>query len=195
VLADEIHADLALFGNVHTPFATVSEAAARNSITFGAPSKTFNMAGIVSAYAVTPNDALRARFYSWLHANELHEAPLFSNIAATAAYTHGAAWLAQLRAYLEDNVRFVEQYLTENIPLISAMRPEASFLVWLDCHALRLPHHELVSLFVDTARLALNDGEMFGAGGAGFMRLNVGAPRSVLRQALERLATAVRCHL
>lgn len=188
VISDEIHADMALFGNKHIPFASVSDEAAQISITFGAPSKTFNIAGIVSSYAIVPNDSLRRRFYTWLEANELNDPPLFSPIATIAAYTQGEDYRQQMLRYIEDNIRFVEDYCREHLPKIKPWRPQASFLVWLDCRDLGLSHDALVDLFVNRAHLALNDGAMFGIGGSGFMRLNVGAPRSVLRQALDQLS-------
>lgn len=191
VISDEIHSDMALFGNRHVPFASVSERAADISITFAAPTKTFNMAGIVSSYAVISNDDLRQRFYGWLKANELDEPTIFAPIATIAAYQEGEEWRKQMLAYVEDNVRFVEDYCREHIPGIRPLRPQASFLVWLNCRGLELSHDKLLDLFIDKAHLALNDGEMFGPGGEGFMRLNVGTPRSVLRQALEQLAKAV----
>jgi cystathionine beta-lyase len=191
VVSDEIHADMALFGHRHVPFATVSEEAAQTSITFGAPSKTFNMAGIVSSYAVVANDTLRRRFYTWLEANELNDPPLLAPIATIAAYRQGEQWRQQMVSYIEENVRFVEDYCREHLPQIRPWRPQASFLVWLDCRALGLSHDALVDLFVNRARLALNDGAMFGTGGEGFMRLNVGTPRSILRQALQQLAAAM----
>ena len=188
VISDEIHADMALFGNKHIPFASVSDEAAQISITFGAPSKTFNIAGIVSSYAIVPNDSLRRRFYTWLEANELNDPPLFSPIATIAAYTQGEDYRQQMLRYIEDNIRFVENYCREHLPKIKPWRPQASFLVWLDCRDLGLSHDALVDLFVNRAHLALNDGAMFGIGGSGFMRLNVGAPRAVLRQALDQLS-------
>ena len=191
VVSDEIHADMALFGHRHVPFATVSEEAAQTSITFGAPSKTFNMAGIVSSYAVVANETLRRRFYTWLEANELNDPPLLAPIATIAAYRQGEQWRQQMVSYIEENVRFVENYCREHLPQIRPWRPQASFLVWLDCRALGLSHDALVDLFVNRARLALNDGAMFGTGGEGFMRLNVGTPRSILRQALQQLAAAM----
>lgn len=191
VISDEIHSDMALFGNRHVPFASVSERAADISITFAAPTKTFNMAGIVSSYAVISNDDLRQRFYGWLKANELDEPTIFAPIATIAAYQKGEGWRKQMLAYVEDNVRFVEDYCREHIPGVRPLRPQASFLVWLNCRGLGLNHDKLLELFIDKAHLALNDGEMFGPGGEGFMRLNVGTPRSVLRQALEQLAEAV----
>lgn len=191
VISDEIHSDMALFGNRHVPFASVSERAADISITFAAPTKIFNMAGIVSSYAVISNDDLRQRFYGWLKANELDEPTIFAPIATIAAYQKGEEWRKQMLAYVEDNVRFVEDYCRERIPGVRPLRPQASFLVWLNCRGLGLNHDKLLELFIDKAHLALNDGEMFGPGGEGFMRLNVGTPRSVLRQALEQLAKAV----
>ena len=191
VISDEIHSDMALFGHRHVPFASVSEEAASCSITFGAPSKTFNIAGIVSSYAIVPSPAIRERFYGWLNANELDEAPIFSPIATVAAYTEGEEWLDQMLRYVEGNVDFVIDWCARNIPEIKPLRPQASFLVWLDCRGLNLPQNELVDLFVNKARLALNDGAMFGPGGEGFMRLNVGTPRSVLREALTRIQNVI----
>ena len=191
VISDEIHCDLTLFGNRHIPFASVSDKAAQISITFGAPSKTFNTAGIVNSYTIVPNDTLRRRFFKWLEANEFNEPPIFSTIAIIAAFQKGEEWRRQLISYIEDNVRFVQDYFKEHIPSIKPLRPQATFLVWLDCRELGLDHKGLIDLFVNKARLALNDGETFGPGGEGFMRLNVGAPRAILKAALERLAAAV----
>lgn len=192
VISDEIHCDMALFGHRHHPFASVSDAAARCSITFGAPSKTFNMAGIVSSYAIVPDATLRKQFFGWLEAGEFHEAPLFSVVATEAAFTpEGEAWRQEMLRYVESNVELVETFLQKHIPNIRAIRPEASFLIWLDCRRLGLTHDALIDLFVNRARLALNDGEMFGPGGEGHMRMNIGLPRIQLVEALERLRTAV----
>ena len=192
VVSDEIHCDMTLWGNRHIPFASVSAEAAACSITFGAPSKTFNIAGIVSSYAIVPNEEIRRLFYRWLEANELNEPTLFAPIATMAAFSQGEAWRQEMLHYIEGNIRLVIEYCTAHIPQIKALCPQASFLVWLDCRNLGLNHEQLVKLFVDRAHLALNDGEMFGPGGEGFMRMNVASPRSVIRQALEQLAEAVR---
>ena len=192
VVSDEIHSDMALFGHQHVPFATVSEEAAQISITFGAPSKTFNIAGIVSSYAIVPNPTLRRRFYTWLEANELNEPTLFAPIATIAAYSQGEEWRRQMLRYVEENIRFVEDFFHAQMPQIKPLRPQASFLVWLDCRALGLNHDQLIDLFVNKARLALNDGAMFGPGGEGFMRMNVGTPRAVLQQALQQLSEVLK---
>ena len=188
VISDEIHCDLALFGNRHIPFATVSDEAAKCSITFQAPSKTFNIAGIVSSYCIIPNEKIRCSFYEWLEANEFDYPHLMAPIATMAAYGQGEEWRRQLLRYLEGNVRLVEDFCATSFPKIRPMRPQASFLMWLDCRAMGLKQEALVDFFVNKARLALNDGVIFGLEGEGFMRLNIGEPRSVLYEALLQLS-------
>lgn len=191
VISDEIHAEMTYPQFRHHPFATISEEAAACSVTFMAPSKTFNIAGIVSSYALVPNTRIREKFYSFLEAGELNAGTIFAFIATKAAYTYGAEWLQQMRSYVIENVNFVDEYLKKNIPQIKVYRPQASFLVWLDCRELKLTQPELVQLFEDKAGLALNDGTMFGKEGEGFMRLNIGCPRSILNKALESLKKAI----
>ena len=191
VISDEIHCDMALWDNKHIPFASVSDEAAEVSITFGAPTKTFNMAGIVSSWGIIPNEELRKPFYKWLTANELNEPHLFAPIATIAALQQGEEWRQQMLRYVEGNIDFLIDYCQKYIPKIKPLRPQASFLVWLDCRELGLNHKELNDLFINQVHLALNDGEMFGAGGEGFMRMNVGTQRSVLKEALERLKVAL----
>ena len=191
VISDEIHAEMTYPQFRHHPFATVSPEAAACSVTFMAPSKTFNIAGIVSSYAIVPDAELREKFYSFLEAGELNAGTIFAFTATKAAYTYGAEWLQQMRSYVIENVNFVDEYLKKNIPQIKAYRPQASFLIWLDCRELGLSQPDLVHLFEDKAGLALNDGTMFGKEGEGFMRLNVGCPRSILSKALESLKKAI----
>ncbi|MDE5660797.1 MAG: PatB family C-S lyase [Muribaculaceae bacterium] len=189
VISDEIHCDMALWGKKHIPFASVSERAANCSITFQAPSKTFNIAGIVSSFSIVPNPELRKRFYGWLEANELNEPHLLAPIATMAAYTdEGNEWRKRMLSYIEDNVRFVEEFCRDNLPGIRPVRPDASFLIWLDCRALGLNQAELVDLFINKAGLALNDGSIFGKQGEGHMRFNIGFPRAMLLEALTRLS-------
>ena len=192
VISDEIHADLILPPHKHHPFATVSEAAAQNSLTFMAPSKAFNMPGLGSSYAIAVNEDIRRRFRDFMEAGEFCEGHLLAYIGAAAAYTHGEEWLEQMLGYVQGNIDFTENYLKEHIPGIGMIRPQASYLIFLDCRALGLPQEELVKFFVEKARLALNDGTMFGKPGEGFMRLNIGCPRSVLERALQQLAVAVK---
>lgn len=191
VISDEIHCDMALWGKRHIPFASISSEAASCSITFQAPSKTFNIAGIVSSYAIVPNDTLRTRFFGWLEANEFNAPDIFAPIATIAAYTQGNEWRRQMLGYIEGNINFVIDYCRQHIPAIRPLRPNASFLIWLDCRNLGLGHNELIELFEKKAGLALNDGEMFGPGGKGYMRLNIGAPRQIIEQAMHALRSAV----
>ena len=194
VISDEIHCDMALFGNKHIPFASVSPEAAACSITFGSPSKTFNIAGIVSSYAIVPDESLRERFFGWLEANEMNAAPMFSPIATIAAFKHGEEWRQEMVSYIEGNVEAVINFCARELPQIKPLRPQASFLVWLDCRALGLDRDQRNDLFINKAGLALNDGETFSPGGEGFMRLNVAVPRSVLMKAMNQLKDAIiRC--
>ena len=191
VISDEIHSDMALWGGKHTPFASVSDKAAQCSITFGAPSKTFNIAGIVASYAVVPNSELRERFYGWMEGNELNQPNIFATIATIAAFDNGEQWRQEMIEYIKGNIEFVEQFCCQYIPQIKPIRPQASYLVWLDCRGLNLNHEQIVELFTKRAKLALNDGAMFGSEGSCFMRLNVGTTRAVLATALEQLKSAV----
>ena len=191
VISDEIHCDMALYGHKHIPFASVSPEAASCSITFSAPTKTFNIAGIVSSWCVVPDEKLRTHFFGWLKANELDEPNMFAPIATVAALRNGEEWRREMLRYIEGNIDFVTNWCAERIPQIKPLRPQASYLVWLDCRGLGLSHDDLIDLFVNKARLALNDGAMFGPGGDGFMRLNVASPRKLLEQALLQLEDAV----
>ncbi len=191
VVSDEIHADVELFGNRYTPFATASKEAEEISVVFSAPSKTFNIPGLVSSWCVVKNPRLRTDFFHWLEINEFSAPTMFVTIATEAAYNHGEEWLDELLHYIEGNILFVENYLKEHLPKIRTMRPQASFLMWLDCSDLGMDSSHLGQFFVEKAHLALNNGEMFGCGGECHMRLNVGCPRSVLAQSLDRLREAV----
>lgn len=191
VISDEIHCDLAIYGHKHIPFATVSDEAAEVSITFSAPTKTFNMAGIVSSWVIISNDTLRERYFSWLEASELNEATMFAPFATIAALKEGEPWRQELLKYLEGNIDYIIDFCHQHIPQIHAVRPDASYLVWLDCRGLRLSHDALIDLFQNKAGLALNSGTMFGKQGDGFMRLNAGCPRATLQLAMEKLRDAI----
>lgn len=192
VISDEIHAEMVYPQYKHYPFATVSEEASNCSIMFMAPSKTFNIAGIVSSYSIIPNDTLREQFHSFLEAGELNAGTIFAYTATEAAYTYGAEWLQQMRIYIIENVRYVDDFLMKYIPQIKVYQPQASFLVWLDCRDLHLTQPELVQFFEEKAGLYLNDGSMFGPGGEGFMRLNIGCPRATLEVAMNALKKAIK---
>lgn len=192
VIADEIHADLTLPGYEHTSFPTVSDTALHNSITFIAPSKTFNMAGLASSVCYVPDPDIKKWFFGFLDANELSLGSLFAYIAAEAAFAYGEEWRLQLLAYLQGNIDITEQYLQEHLPMIKMMRPEASFLLWLDFRELGLPHNKLVDLLIHKAKVGLNSGLDYGTDGEGFMRMNIGTPRANILEALERIRQAIK---
>ena len=192
VIADEIHADLTLPGFQHTSFSTVSEEALHNSITFIAPSKTFNMAGLASSVCYVPDADIKKQFFGFLDANELSLGTLFAYVAAEAAFAHGNEWRLQLLDYLQKNIDFTEQYLHDNMPEIKMMRPEASFLLWMDFRAWNFPHKELVDLLVKKAKVGLNSGLDYGPEGEGFMRMNIGTPRANVQEALEKIKGCMR---
>lgn len=191
VISDEIHADLTLPPYHHSTFALVSEKARMNSLVFMSPSKAFNMPGLASSYVVIENESLLNRFRTFMEASEFNEGHLFAYLSVAAAYSHGTEWLDQVIDYIQGNIDFTENFLKSNIPVIGMIRPQASYLIFLDCRKLGLKQEELNRLFVEDAHLALNDGTTFGKEGEGFMRLNVACPRSVLAQALQQLERAV----
>lgn len=187
VISDEIHADLTLPPHVHSTFAAVSEEARQNSLVFMSPSKAFNMPGLSTSYCIVKNENLREKFQSYVNANELGQGHVFAFNSVAAAYGNGTEWLDQMLGYVQGNIDYTDDFFQKHIPRIKVIRPQASYLVFLDCRELDLPQDELIRLFVDGAHLALNDGAMFGKEGAGFMRLNVATPRAVLRQAFLQL--------
>lgn len=191
VVSDEIHGDLMLGGRRHLPYLSVSDDARATGVMLGAPSKTFNIPGLVSSWMVVKNAEKREPFYKWLEVNEFSAPVMISTIGAEAAYNNGEAWLDQMLAYVESNIDFVTDYCARNIPGLKVIRPEASFLIWLDFRKLLSCQSEIMDLLLDKAHLALNDGTMFGSQGAGFARLNIGTPRCVLAQALDSLREAV----
>lgn len=189
VVSDEIHADLTLPPYQHVPFAKVSAEAAECSITLMSPSKAFNMAGLTSSYSIICNEALRERFHRHLEHSELNLGHAFAFISVAAAYSHGTEWLDEMLTYVQGNIDYMEHYLETSLPQVSMIRPQASYLVFLDFRKLGLSQAELNALIVDKAHLALNDGAMFE--GEGFMRLNAASPRSVIEEAMHRLEAAV----
>lgn len=191
VVSDEIHADLALFNHKHIPFASISEMAKQNSITLMAPSKTFNMPGLCSSFFIIPNDEKRKRFQKIIQNLECGGGNLYAYEATTAAYRYGKQWLNELIEYLEENVNYVDDFIRQNIPQLKIMKPQASFLIWIDFKALNLKDSELQHLLIYDAKLGLNDGPSFGQGGGGFARLNIACPRSILKEAMRRLKMAL----
>ncbi len=190
VLTDEIHADLTLFGHQHIPFATLSDQAAQNCLTFMAPSKTFNIAGFSTSYVVGANPQLMAAYRKKQNGLQLHMGHIFSGVALESAYNEGKEWLTELLSYLEANISFVEQFVQAEIPDISFFKPEATYLVWMNFKAWGMSQRELKHFMIHKAGVGLNDGLSFGEEGNGFLRMNVASPQHVLKQALTNIARA-----
>ena len=200
VISDEIHADLTLPGHQHVSYSNVS----KKGITFMAPSKTFNIAGLGSSVCYISDEALRKRFFGWLDALGVAGGNIFAFTAAEAAFAHGEEWLRQMLEYLNENVKTLEQFLNERMPKVKAVLPEASYLAWLDFSDYGLTHGQLKDKLLNEAKVALNDGTTFGVRdhkgatteiGDAYrccFRLNLGCPKSMLLDALERIAQAVR---
>ncbi len=189
ILSDEIHCDLLIEGAKHTVTATLSEEVARNTVTFMSAAKTFNVPGLATSFAVIPDGDLRRRYGLTRAGN--NNGNLFGYAATEAAFRHGDEYLEQLRAYLTENVRYFMDFVATRIPRLKAYGPEGTYLGWLDCRGLGLGPVELQRFVRDKARLALNDGYIFGPGGEGFQRVNLACPRSMLKEAMERLEAAV----
>lgn len=190
MISDEIHSELILNGNRHTPFAAISPEFEANSVTCFAPSKTFNIAGMHCSVAVVPDKDLRQRFND-ARAGIQGSPDLFATYAMEAAFKYGDEWLEQALKYIEGNLEFTLKYFAERIPRIKPNRPEGTYLMWLDCRSLGMDAKALRAFFNQTAKVGLNDGATFGPGGEGFQRLNIACARSILAEGLRRIEVAV----
>lgn len=191
VLADEIHSDLILPGHVHTPYAALGDAFAAHSATCLAPSKTFNLAGLQTAFTLIADPLARERYNHELQRSGFYAPNAFGATAAEAAYTSGDEWLDALLIYLQANVRLIDDTLLNHLPGITWSQPEGTYLAWLDCRAWGLSDAELTTWFKEEAKVGVNDGHTFGDSGSGFVRLNFGCPHAVLREGLQRISSAV----
>ena len=191
VVSDEIHGDLIYKGNIFTPFANANDSFSQNSIICTSPSKTFNLAGLQTSCVVIPNEDLRSSFNKVLQSNGLSGISVFGVVAVQAAYDHGEEWLVQLLEYIEDNLKYLEQYIAEHIPQLTVVRPEGTYLVWLDCHRLRLGKWELKQFMLEEAKIYFEEGFIFGPEGEGFERINIACPRAILVEALDRIRQTI----
>ena len=188
VISDEIHGDLSLYGRRLVPFCSVSEAAARIGMIFTGPTKAFNLAGLSNtAYYIIPDKEKRERYLATLSRAKLNEASIPTLVAVTSAYREDTTWLEALKRYIEGNVERVMEFFAEHELGMVPLRPEASFLVWIDCRKLGLTQDVLLERFNKGAKIIPSNGSSYGTGGEGFIRLNIGCPRSVLEEALERI--------
>ncbi len=189
ICSDEIHADIIFPGHYHLPIASLSQEIAKKTITLMAPSKTYNIAGLGCSFAVVQNPELRKKLQK-AREGLVPEVNLLGYTAALAAYQDGDEWLSQLLLYLEGNWNTLEHFISENLPDIKITPLEGTYLAWLDCRDLDL-NPSPYEFFLQEARVAFNDGKIFGTGGEGFIRLNFGCPRSMLVEGLERMKLAI----
>ncbi len=190
ICSDEIHCDLVYSGHTHRPIASLDPEISRRTITLMAPSKTFNLPGLYCSFAIVEDTELRQRYVK-AGKGLLSHVNLFGYQAALAAYQHAQEWLSELLVYLQENRDFLYDYVQQNLPGMRMAKPEGSYLAWLDCRTLNLQPNPY-EFFLKQARVALNDGAMFGPGGEGFVRLNFGCPRATLVEALERMKDAMQ---
>ncbi|WP_081157803.1 MalY/PatB family protein [Ensifer aridi] len=191
VISDDIHCDIRLNDRPHVVFSSISEAAAAKSFICTAPTKTFNLAGVPSATLSIADSKRREELFRVMQASFMVNANFFGRIALEVAYSSGDQWLDHLTPYIRDNVDLVLSRAAESLPGISPIRPDASFLVWLDAREVDARVGGVHRFFVERAGVNLYDGRVYGPGGEGFIRLNVGCPRSVLEEALARMASAL----
>ncbi len=191
VFSDEIHADIIFKPHKHIPTAEINNTLANRTIAAYATSKTFNLAGLQLSVNIIPNDTVRERFKLTLERLHLTMSNIFGIVGTQAAYEHGEQWLDELLIYLWQNYIRVKNYLRDNIPEITVIEPEGTYLLWLDCRKLEMSDEELAAFFVQKAGLALTNGIMFGPGGGGFMRMNIGCPQSSIIKGLESIKKAM----
>jgi cystathionine beta-lyase len=149
------------------------------------------MAGLHTSVIIIPNAKLRSRFEKTLRSNGLSGIGTFGVVALQAAYDDGEEWLEQVLNYIEDNLRYLEEYVSRHLPKMTVVRPEGTYLAWLDCRRLGLDKWELKRLILNEARVYLDEGFIFGPEGEGFERINIACPRSVLAEALDRIKNAI----
>jgi cystathionine beta-lyase len=191
LISDEIHSDLVFKGYKHIPVAPLAEDTLNNSITLLSPSKTFNLAGLAESFAIIPNMELRRKFTGTLKKTGADMLNIFGLETAEAAYTYGESWLEELKVYLEGNLETLIEFFEKNITQIKVVRPEATYLAWLDCRGLPVPAEKLKGFFTFEAGVGLNDGITFGKEGIGFLRINFACPRVLLLEGLEKIKDAV----
>jgi len=195
IISDEIHGDIVYPPHRYTPLGSLSAEVAQRSVTCLSPAKTFNVAGAVDAVAVIANSEDRERFDAFVERYQITRPNVFTSAAVEAAYREGEAWLEALLVTLQGNVDFVRTFLAANVPGVKLVEPEGTYLLWLDFRELGLDAKELARFLAGEAKLALNAGYWFGREGAGFARMNIACPRSVLAEAMARLAQAVQQRL
>lgn len=192
VVADEIHEDLVMNPEKrHIPFASLGDEFAQNAIVCTAPSKTFNLAGLQTANVIIPNQKLRDIFSAQYNRNSFRLTNVLGMVAAEVAYRDGEPWLNAMLDYVRANHAYFADAINENVPELRVLPTDSLYLAWIDCRGLELDAAALNTFFLTEARLWLDDGRKFGKEGFGYMRINLGCPRSVVEEAVSRITAAV----
>lgn len=193
ILSDEIHGDIILGDNKFIPLASISQEISDITVTLSAPTKTFNLPGVAGSFVITENKEILNLYKKEVERTGIGVKNVFSIAATVAAYTEGEEWLNALNIYLEENSKYISSYLKENIPEIKFIKPEGTYLAWLDCRELGFESHKrLISFIYEEALVGLNDGKSYGDDGEGFVRLNFAAPKSVVAEALKRISESYK---
>lgn len=191
VVSDEIHSDITFKGYKHTPFASLGNEFAENSITCISPTKTFNLAGIQVSNIIIPNENLRKKFDNTMKLNAMGDINIFGIIGLIAAYEKGEQWYREMLYYIEENYNYMREYIEKNMPMIKVTKLEGTYLAWVDFRALRMNSKELKRFLIEEVKVAFNEGQLFGGNGEGFQRINFACPRKILEEALFRLNTGI----
>ncbi len=192
VVSDEIHSDITFGQHKHTVYASLSEGAAQNSIICTSPSKTFNLAGLQFSNIIIPNPELRIAVRREIECTGYDEPNVMGIAAASAAYADGEKWFEEAKAYIQKNMDFTKQFIKEKLPQVQVMDSEGTYLLWLDFSKLGLSDSELDDIIVNKAKVWLDRGTMFGQEGEYYQRINVATPQPLLKDALDRIAGALR---
>lgn len=192
VASDEIHCDLVHSGSRHVPFALLSPELADITVTCLAATKTFNLPGLHTSFMVVSNPDNKRKLDHRLRALGVHMASHFAQDAVEAAYNEGEAWLDELLKYVAGNIDYAIGYLNEHLPKVKPMKPDGTYLLWIDCRELGLDAKGLKDLMYNKAKVAFNEGSVFGTDGEGWLRMNLACPRSIVEQALEQFCRAAR---
>ena len=191
IISDEIHQDLVYSDAKHISIASLSEEMSSRTVTFVAPSKTFNIAGMNSSVALIPDEKLRARYVSVLNRLHLSSLSILGLTAMETAYAKCSGWLDELMVYLEENRDMTERFIRERMPKAKMDHPEGTYVFWIDFRGYGFDSEKLMDFLVNEAGVALNNGRNFGTEGDGFARINIGTNREMLKEALEKIAKAL----
>jgi cysteine-S-conjugate beta-lyase len=192
ILSDDIHSDIIVGDQAYTPIASISEEIANQTITFIAPTKTFNLAGLQASVVIIPNKKLKGIFDNYQSSQGFFTLNALGVVGMEAAYLHGEKWLDELISYLKSNIRLLTEFVNEQLPKIRVIQPEGTYLVWLDCRKLGLSGKEIEQLLIKKGKIGLEPGKKYGPGGEGFVRINLACSKTTLKEGLNRLKLAFK---